>query len=428
MIDLARIYRCCDLKTLARDLGRDPTRLIPDTGNPKLDLMAGLARNLDWTIPEVIRALTGRIVTEEVVAEDPAGVGLPALDALWMQACHAGKHREMLDIAALMCRRASSTREHQLACMRMYGAYEATGWYVPALECLHEGLSRSGGDPEIRNLLLANLGNAHYALGNLVEASAIATEVIETVHPGNRLTRATTAFARYVRGHALRRSASRNEEDWTRCARKALRDLGDARRTYRQLAAERANPQHEAIAATCEGGEVELGAGLGRINPDAAVRMLWDGSVDREHGDALESSGWRTVFAANVASRHLEGKRLLETLGRSSIRLERIAGDLGHWGFRARAASIELARRDHARSQAIQLEPWVLDAARLRNLIRTMGRMPEFRATGWRILLEHGVLKGAMKRGRASISRKTRTSTEVMDGNPADLRKVGPAP
>ena len=40
VIDLARIYRNLGVKELADRVHRDKTRLIPETGNPKIDLAA----------------------------------------------------------------------------------------------------------------------------------------------------------------------------------------------------------------------------------------------------------------------------------------------------------------------------------------------------------------------------------------------------
>ena len=47
-VDLARVYRGWSRTELSRVLGRDPSKLVPESGNPKLDLIVGLADALDW--------------------------------------------------------------------------------------------------------------------------------------------------------------------------------------------------------------------------------------------------------------------------------------------------------------------------------------------------------------------------------------------
>ena len=57
VMDLAQLYADCDLKSLAKALRRDPTRLVCATGNPKVDLVAGLAQLLEWPIADVVHAI-----------------------------------------------------------------------------------------------------------------------------------------------------------------------------------------------------------------------------------------------------------------------------------------------------------------------------------------------------------------------------------
>ncbi|MBT4523601.1 MAG: helix-turn-helix domain-containing protein, partial [Phycisphaerae bacterium] len=52
-LDLAQAYRGWSRKELATELGRDATKLIPESGNPKFDMILRLAEVLDWTLDEV---------------------------------------------------------------------------------------------------------------------------------------------------------------------------------------------------------------------------------------------------------------------------------------------------------------------------------------------------------------------------------------
>ena len=53
LFDLAQAYRGWTRKELAEELGRDPTKLAPDSGNPKFDLILQISEVIDWTLDEV---------------------------------------------------------------------------------------------------------------------------------------------------------------------------------------------------------------------------------------------------------------------------------------------------------------------------------------------------------------------------------------
>ena len=54
VVELARIYADFGVKELADAVGRDKTRVIPPTGNPKLDMVGALAGILEWTVKDVV--------------------------------------------------------------------------------------------------------------------------------------------------------------------------------------------------------------------------------------------------------------------------------------------------------------------------------------------------------------------------------------
>ena len=56
-VDLARVYRGWSRTELSRVLGRDPSKIIPESGNPKLDLLVGLAEALDWNVGDVAESV-----------------------------------------------------------------------------------------------------------------------------------------------------------------------------------------------------------------------------------------------------------------------------------------------------------------------------------------------------------------------------------
>ena len=56
-VDLARVYRGWSRQELASNLGRDLSKVVPDSGNPKLDLVVALAEALDWSIGDVAQCV-----------------------------------------------------------------------------------------------------------------------------------------------------------------------------------------------------------------------------------------------------------------------------------------------------------------------------------------------------------------------------------
>ena len=74
LLELAIAYRGWTRKELAKALGRDPTKLVPGSGVPKLDLVTELARVLDWPVGDVVSYLTRGQVPSAVDPPVPAQV------------------------------------------------------------------------------------------------------------------------------------------------------------------------------------------------------------------------------------------------------------------------------------------------------------------------------------------------------------------
>jgi len=58
LLDLAQVYRGWSRKRLGKALRRDASKLVPDSGIPKLDVVLALAAVLDWPVERVIDELT----------------------------------------------------------------------------------------------------------------------------------------------------------------------------------------------------------------------------------------------------------------------------------------------------------------------------------------------------------------------------------
>ena len=116
LLRLALAYKDCSRKELARVLGRDPTKLVPGTGLPKLDLVVELAGVLDWPVGDVVSFLWSNHDT-------PADASADSPQA-----------------------RARACRREALRCRRL-------GCYVDVVGAATRGLQETGVAPALRRRL-----------------------------------------------------------------------------------------------------------------------------------------------------------------------------------------------------------------------------------------------------------------------------------
>ncbi|MSR33472.1 MAG: hypothetical protein EXS12_01495 [Phycisphaerales bacterium] len=385
-IDLAKVYRGWSRGEVSRALGRDAGKLLPESGNPKLDLIVGLADALDWSVGDVIDGVW-TADTDQKIEGDYA-----LLDTNARAAHGEGKFRQMLAIANQMRRIATTPSEQALAANRMAGAYDGLGQYNKSVPCLQAALAERGIPSGLRLMLTVNLANAHYSMWNLTESRAAAHEVLELLEATTmteRRERVCHAFAHYVRGNSFRRMIV-IESDLARIhAQHAHNELVQALKEYEDLADTFADERYAAIANTCRGGLLEVGAVLGEMTPGEVLERLTvalDRVVDvaiHEPGDWLESWGWWCIFGCNVALRHFPEDVISMRMAIFTNKAMEIADRLENWSLRERAFHMDLERH-----QRLVNEPWVLDDEEVRIIAGTMGRFPNFRAAGWRILNE----------------------------------------
>ena len=276
LLDLAEAYRGWTRKELARTLGRDPTKLIPGRGVPKLDLVVGLASALDWPVGDVVNFLWNHQPPPDV---DGSG-DFETLDAAARQAHGAGQYRLMVDLAQRAYGAADTPQERARACNREAGGWDGLARHTEVLRVVTRALQEKGVCAELRRVLESNLANAYYSLWSLVEARSIAQGLIdgyERQPPRTPRDRKTQAFARYVCGHTLRRLISLEPQRADAFATAARRHLDIARALYEQLAVELGDERLEGIANTCRGGIIEVDVELGRREVADALAELRDG-------------------------------------------------------------------------------------------------------------------------------------------------------
>lgn len=390
VVDLAQIYRGWSRAELAAAMKRDPSNLLPESGNPKLDMVMALAEVLDWPVGDVAESLCDR--------DDDVSTGsltFASANEMSLAAHRDGDYRRLTSLAKQMLALASSGAQRAQACLRMAGAFDGLGRYSKALEWMQAAISEPGLAPASRALLLGNLANAHYSLWHLVEARALALEVLTPDPTGlhdEHLGRVAIARAEYVAGHATRRLLAIDSARARFHAAAAKAHLETAERAYCDLAISSGDVKYSGVANTCRGGLLEIDVELGVLTPTEATSRILAGLesvIDvnaHERGDWLESWGWWAIFGCNISLRHLAGDELHRSMAIFTNKAMEIADRQDNWSMRERAFTLEHFRKLRVGEAADVEGEWNLDVEDLRTLAGTMGRFPQFRPIGWQIL------------------------------------------
>lgn len=392
ILDLAQTYRGWTRKELARALRRDPTKLIPGSGVPKLDLVVDLAGVLDWSVEDVVTLFWDQ---PEEGRDETTPADFEAIDATMRDAHGQGQFTLLTTLAKRALELARTPEERAMAYNREAGGWDGLGRYQNALKAIQNGLREAPVGGELRRILQSNLANSYYALWSLVEAKAIAGDLIsrfEAVPPTSERDRWTHAFARYVAGHTHRRLMATEAEDTEMHAAIGRRNLEAAIEAYESLAAEREDHSLDGIVHTCEGGLLEIDATDGRIATDEALARVHavingDGAEDRPSGNELESIGWWCIFGCNIALRSVSDERTLQKhMAVFTNKADEVAEAVDSWAIRERVFTMEHARWERAVGCTGFDIPCIVDEDDVRIITGTMARYPTFRETGWQIL------------------------------------------
>lgn len=394
-VDLARIYRRWTRIQTAQALGREPSKVVPESGNPKLDLVVGLAEALDWDVGDVAEGIWRDEAEAYGEIETMAERGFAILDREAIEAHRAGEYRRMTELSRALFLAAHTGSERATAANRLAGAYDGLGRYTKALAALQRGLAEPGVPSHVRMMLEVNLANAHYALWHLVEACSVANSLVERFQSRpaeTRTERVVQAFGHYVRGQSERRLIETDPLSGNSHAQRAREDLQIALTSYSTLAKEFDDASYAGIANTCTGAIFECDAALGVMDPLRAAEALSAGLdqvvdvVNYPPGDWLESYGWWAIFGCNVVLRGLSGPEMHRHMAVFSNKTAEIAERMENWSMRERAFTFEHLRRQRMNESLGYATEWLLDDDDVRTVTGTMGRFPSFRETGWRIL------------------------------------------
>ena len=407
LLDLAQVYRGWTRKELAGVLGRDPTKLVPGSGNPKLDLVVQLAEALDWNIGDVTECLINDFAIEHSVGTRSTADETDDFDELNRQAreAHArGDYRDLITLARRAYASAQTPEQRALACNRELGGWDGLGRYARSLEAAQSGLRESPISSDLRRALQSNLANAYYTLWHLVESRATSLELLERYEhepPTSEWDRCTLAFSNYVLGNTHRRLIDAEPENATRHAETAARLLRTAHDQCMELARD-VHESYEGIARTCRGGIMEAEVVLGTRDARSVVAEINDGLNDVidlssiENGDMLESYGWWCIFGCNISIRHISDERdLHRTMALFTNKADEIANRLDNWSMRERVFTLQHAGHQRFIGWTGQPIPMTIDSEDIKMITGTMGRFPQFRRTGWNILQHANVVQNS---------------------------------
>lgn len=363
-VDLARVYRGWTKGELSTALRRDPTKIIPQSGNPKLDLIAGIAEALDWTIGDVAESVCSDTT---VTSNRDDETSFDSMDKAVYEAHREARWNDMIELSKAMLSRAETPKQRAIAFNRMAGGYNGLGRYANALRVIQAAITEPGIPESTRFMLHINLANAHYTLWHLVEAKSIASELISqigTVDRGERNERARFAFLKFVRGNSIRRMMSESDSRIRTLAEMSREDLSDACDMYEELNTEFDEPYYRGLRNVCRGALIEIDAADGASSPEDAVSRVLeglDGVVDPSQVEPdieLESWGWWAIFGCNITLRHLTGDDMHRHMAVFTNKAIEIGERLGNWSMRERAFTLEHFRRQQADIQGVSQEPW----------------------------------------------------------------------
>ncbi len=406
LVDLARTTRKWTRAQLAQALGRDPTKVYPESANPKADYLISLAKALEWPVGDVIEAVWSEddprtqlmapnetISPEDLLAQDrgAAATHWPQ----WNRHHIAGEHRDALESARSLFKAAQSDEYLAYASHLEAAALEGMGQYAKSAKVAQRGLDHTSVSPRTRNALRAGLANAWYSMWELAPALGECEVVIayyDKNPPEKSVDWKRRAFVRYVRGNVRRRLAvvepDMAQEHYTR----AIEDLNFASNVYQNMANELEDGSLLGIVNTCLGGVLEAQVELGQRDASTTIHEMLESTVaalsadEAPQGDWLESWGWWCIFGSNMALRRLEGVEAQQIVKRYlDLGLE-IAERLDHWAMRERIFTLQLAlHRTLVGTTGLEI-PFVLPGSQRRSVFGAIGRIPRFRDKGWQIL------------------------------------------
>ena len=403
VVELARIYADLGVKELADAVGRDKTRVIPPTGNPKLDMVDALAGVLEWTVKDVVNALRGGPPKKHATIETRLLGRRRRFEDLRRISSRLEKSDKTIlcgAVSGMMYLHAHNGHERSIALQIIGRVQIQMGDPSGSLISFRNGLGQSDLDFIARLELKIDLCRAHMGLHHHVEAQTIATDVLEMIADDTRQDRVgidgAEASARYIRGNAVRESIERGV---------SIKELAVAREDllrFLQLGKKSSNSTLDERTVAI-GAILELDTELGTVTPTDAIHRieatLRIASADLEGGllkDVTRRAwSWWCLIGARIAGRdHGPGPRWEKThdLTRKAIMFSSRPEDSL---LRASAYLLWFRAWEGSRHTGARAIAWHMEPMELELFVKTMGAQNSFMEPGWRILRETGTLDRA---------------------------------
>jgi hypothetical protein len=395
LLDLAQAYRGWSRKELAEQLGRDSTKLAPESGNPKFDMILLLSEILDWSLNEVSDWVWYGNDSNAIPQKARKKNSFKDLDLKAQGAYRNGEYRKMVSLAHTALEAAKNAEERARSYNRAAGGWDGLGRFKRVLRAAQAGLREHPISSDLRLLLQTTAANAHYTLWQLDEAQGMAQLVVDHYKkhkPETDRAKVAQSHALYVLGHTHRRMLDIEPNRASVHAQCAKDLLEKAASCYEDLA-RKVHPTYGGVANSCRGGVLEVDVFLGNIDAREALARVFDvvsSIVDpstHEKGDWLESHGWWCIIGCNITLRHISEERDIQRfMALFTNKADEISDRLDHWSMRERVFSMQFEGHKRLVGWTGQTIPIVIDNDDIRLITGTMGRFPQFRETGWSIL------------------------------------------
>lgn len=397
LLDLAAMYRGWSKRRLGEELSRDESKLVPSSGNPKIDLLMGLSELLDWPVGDLVETLW------DGAAPKPAEVyyrrSFDDLDQECVRLHDAGKYRERIAVAQYMHTIAATGRERAIAKFREYGGWEGLGRYSKCVDVLREALKERGLATTTRALLQSNLAWAMFAQCHVDDALSIARSVLIDAeelkaHTLSETALGAIALAHEVMGLCCRALVATDElaaNKWAYRGVEAFNSASDKLHAQHDTSARLAS-YFDAKCALVDFCRMELQVFLGQRDATSCVAEILRAvvevprSVPTSSAEWADAECWGCIVGCTIALRHLpdrEKSRVVAVLCEKGYEL---ADRRDNWMLRQRIFEIDHSLRGFESSALGVDRDWVLDRDDVRVLVGTMGRYEGFRAKGWAIL------------------------------------------
>ena len=399
---LARTYRNWSVKELAHALGRQPGRLVPDSGMPKIDLVVGLAKALDWPVEAVVDHLmkpAGDARRQAVAQDTPADYARLYNESLRKRL--ERDYTEAIRFAVRACAVADNPTRRAAALLIEAQAHEAVGSYCEAVRCVREATRIDGVSAEWRLYSDACLAHLLFMQGNASQALGIATSVLEYGEklPVTIVSRTTRMLAHWSRGHVLRSAIpTAVTAAWSSLAVSARGDFRAAKTIGEELIAEVGDaPTYFSTFVSCvDPLLLELDAVCDESCADGVVRDLLAIIRGGERGDLGlgERKAWSAVALAATVKRftvdEMQRRGLLE-MASATLRAHAVA--TSNWYFAHKHLELDAERRRALAGNGVASR--ALDAVEAKLVAGVLGQIPAARDSAAEFMALYGAREGA---------------------------------